>query len=708
MADLVIVESPAKAKTIEKYLGKKYTVVASMGHLRDLPRSTIGVDIEAGFEPRYIPIKGKGPLIKDIKKQVKASETVYLATDPDREGEAISWHLKELFGLEDERARRVTFNEITKKAVTDGIKAPRDIDMNLVNAQQARRILDRIVGYKVSPLLWKKVRRGLSAGRVQSVATRLVVERENEIEAFKPEEYWNLEALLKKQDSRLKSSFSAKFYGDKNGKIELGTGEQTAAVIKAVENAPFIINSVKKGVKNRHPVPPFITSSLQQDASRRFNFTPRKTMSVAQTLYEGVAIEKRGTVGLITYMRTDSLRLSGEAIGAARSYIEGKYGEEYRPEKPNAYRSRNNAQDAHEAIRPTYAELEPDMIKKNLTADQYRIYKLIWERFIACQMASAVYDTVTADIGSAGYIFRATGSRVKFKGFTILYEENRDDSSEELKNRLPELEQGETLLLDSLPHEQKFTQPPSRYTDATLIRALEENGIGRPSTYAPTISVIIERDYVVKEGRHLKPTALGRIVNDLMVERFSDIVDVNFTADMEKSLDEVETGEREWKSTLEDFYKNFAEELKKAEEELGGITIKVPDEVTEIPCSLCGKMMVVKSGRFGKFLACPGYPECKNTKPLAKETEGFCPKCGGKVLTKKSKNGNKYFGCENHPTCDFMTWDTPVKTPCPKCGKTLFRHIARGDRRMLCLNEGCGYSEEIKKQAKTAKKADDE
>lgn len=707
MPDLVIVESPAKAKTIEKYLGKKYTVVASMGHLRDLPKSTLGVDIEAGFEPRYIPIKGKGKLINEIKKKVKESGMIYLATDPDREGEAISWHLKELLGLDDGRARRVSFNEITKKAVTDGIKAPRNIDMNLVNAQQARRILDRIVGYKVSPLLWKKIRRGLSAGRVQSVATKLVVEREDEIVVFVPEEYWNLEAFLKKKETKLKTPFSAKFYGNLRGKMELKTSEDTQKVIDAVKTAEFVVKSVKKGVKNRNPVPPFITSSLQQEASRRFNFTPRKTMSVAQTLYEGVSVEKRGMIGLITYMRTDSLRLSTEAVDAARSYIEGRFGGEYIPASSRVYRSRGNAQDAHEAIRPTYADLEPETVRKSLTNDQYRIYKLIWERFIACQMTAAVYDTVTADTTSAGYVFRASGSRVSFKGYTVLYDESSDDSSEELKNRLPELEEGEVLDLDTLNHEQKFTQPPLRYTDATLIRALEENGIGRPSTYAPTISTILDRDYVSKDGRYLKPTSLGRIVNDLMIERFADIVDVAFTANMEKSLDDVELGKKEWKSTLNDFYKGFSEELEKAEAELGGVTIKVPDEVTDIPCNLCGRMMVIKTGRFGKFLACPGYPECKNTKPIARETGGTCPKCGGKILQKKSKNGNKYFGCDKHPECDFMTWDTPLKDSCPKCGKTLFRHAARGERKIVCLDESCGYSEEIKRSSKKAAPTDE-
>jgi len=692
MANLVIVESPAKAKTIAKYLGRGFEVMASMGHLRDLPKSTLGVDIENNFDPRYIAIKGKGPLIKEIRTKVAKADKVYLATDPDREGEAISWHIKELFALPDEKAFRVTFNEITERAVKNGVASPRVIDQDLVDAQQARRILDRIVGYQLSPLLWQKVRRGLSAGRVQSVATKIVVDREREITAFVAEEYWTIAAELQKLDS--KSTFFARFHGDASGKIELHCEEDAAKVLSAVDKKDFRVKAVKKGKKVKQPAPPFITSTLQQESSRRLNFPAKKTMAVAQALYEGVEVEGRGLIGLITYMRTDSLRLSDQAVDDGRAFILSKYGQEYLPEKKRVFKTKGGAQDAHEAIRPTYPELTPQMIKGNLTGEQYRLYKIIWERFVACQMAAALYDTVSADIENSGYIFKASGSTVTFKGFTVLYEEGQDEEPETTDDsKLPPIDEGEILKNIKITEEQKFTQPPLRYTEATLIRTLEENGIGRPSTYAPTIGTILDREYVKKEGKLLSPTNLGEVVTDLMIDKFKDIVNVKFTAHMEEDLDSIEHGEQHWKAVLTSFYTGFEKDLTTAREDLADTRIAVPDEVTDIPCDLCGKMMIVKSGRFGKFLACPGYPECKNTKPITKDSGGFCPICGGKVLQKKSKNGNKYFGCEAYPGCTFMTWDTPMKNNCPKCNKTLFRHISKEGRSTVCLSPECDYQE---------------
>ena len=696
--DLVIVESPSKAKTIGKYLGPGYEVKASMGHVRDLPKSKLGVDVEHGFQPDYQPIKGKEDTISDLKKAAKKSGRVYLATDPDREGEAISWHLKELLDIPDDKTYRVTFNEITKKVVNESIAKPRAIDQNLVDAQQARRILDRIVGYELSPLLWKKIRRGLSAGRVQSVATRLVVEREEEIRAFQPQEYWSIQADLSRVSPNL-GGFQAMFHG-REKKMDLNSKEEAEAVVQAVKNAPWSVAKVKRQDKQRNPAPPFTTSTLQQEASRKLNMTPARTMSIAQQLYEGVDITGEGTVGLITYMRTDSLRLSEEAIAAAKTFIESRYGAAYYPPKARHYKAKGNAQDAHEAIRPSDVNLVPEDIKKDLTAEQYRLYKLIWSRFLACQMASAVYDSVSIEAQSAGYTFRASRSELKFSGFTAVYEESRDDDEEAPQSPLPDLKEGEPLDLRDTKEEQHFTQPPARYSEATLIRALEEKGIGRPSTYAPTISTILNREYVVKEGRALRPTPLGEVVTGLMKDKFQDIVDPTFTAQMEEELDKVEEGSADWKKVLGEFYDDFQAELHKAEQELDGERIKVPDEVSSEICPQCGRNLVIKSGRFGRFLACPGWPECDFTMPLVVEMPGKCPKCGGRLFkrTGKSKKTGKqytYYCCENVSSkdeakkCDFMTWDVPVKDNCPVCGWTMFKKSGRGFKKPFCINEAC-------------------
>ena len=715
--DLVIVESPSKAKTIGKYLGPGYEVKASMGHVRDLPKSKMSVDIEGGFIPNYQPIKGKEDVISDLKKAAKKSGRVYLATDPDREGEAISWHLKELLGIPDDKTYRVTFNEITKKVVNESIASPRAIDQNLVDAQQARRILDRIVGYELSPLLWKKIRRGLSAGRVQSVATRLVVEREEEIRAFQPQEYWSIQADLGRVRPNL-GGFQAMFHG-REKKMELHSEAEADAVIQAESGRPFTVSKVKRQDKLRNPAPPFTTSTLQQEASRKLNMTPARTMSIAQQLYEGVDITGEGTVGLITYMRTDSLRLSEEAIAAAKGFIEHRYGREYYPPQARHYKSKGNAQDAHEAIRPSDVNLVPEDIKKDLTSEQFRLYKLIWSRFLACQMASAVYDSVSIEAQSAGYTFRASHSELKFSGFTAVYEEGRDDEEEAPQSPLPDLREGEPLELKETRKEQHFTQPPARYSEATLIRALEEKGIGRPSTYAPTISTILNREYVVKEGRALRPTPLGEVVTGLMKDKFQDIVDPTFTAQMEEELDKVEEGSVDWKRVLSGFYEDFEAELHKAEQELDGERIKVPDEVSEEICPQCGRNLVIKSGRFGRFLACPGWPECDFTMPLVVEMPGKCPKCGGRLLkrTGKSKKTNKqytYYCCEHLNSkdearkCDFMTWDVPVKDNCPECGWTMFKKSGRGFKKPFCIHEGCpNFTPEEKRGGWKRKTADD-
>ena len=685
--DLVIVESPAKAKTIEKYLGSGYKVTASMGHLRDLPKSKMGVDIEHGFEPQYIPVRDKKELINELKKEAKEAKTVYLATDPDREGEAISWHLKELLGLDDEKAKRVTFNEITKKVVTESIKNPRSIDQNLVDSQQARRILDRIVGYELSPLLWRKIKKGLSAGRVQSVATRMVVDREEEIEAFQSQEYWLLDARL--NCGAEDAVFTARFHGKGDKKQELKSKAEVDEVINTVQAQPFTVSGVKRGEKQKSPAPPFITSTLQQEASRRLSMTPRRTMSIAQQLYEGVEISGHGSIGLITYMRTDSLRLSEEALAAAKDFIIGHYGPEYYPGSPRHFKTKAGAQDAHEAIRPTDVNLTPELVRKDLTQEQYRLYRLIWGRFTACQMANAKYDNVAVEVSSAGYTFRATYSEMKFKGFTAVYEEAKDEESSELANPLPSLSEGQALALEKLIPEQQFTQPPARFTEATLIRAMEEKGIGRPSTYAPTISTITSHDYVIKEGKYLKPTPLGRVVTGLMKEHFADIVDLKFTNQMEEELDGIENGKAQWRDVLADFYGDFSKEMDEAEKAMDGVKLKVPDVLSDEYCDVCGRQMVVKKGRFGYFLACPGFPECTFTKPIVVEMPGKCPKCGGRILKRTSKKGYVFYACERGTDCGFITWDVPTKDFCPACGKTMFKHSGRGPLKSFCINEQC-------------------
>lgn len=668
---LVIVESPSKATTIKKYLGKGYNVMASMGHVIDLPKSQLGIDEENNFEPRYITIRGKGDLIKELKKEAKNAKKVYLATDPDREGEAISWHLANTLGIDTKSKCRISFNEITKKAVTAAIKIPREIDEKLVDAQQARRVLDRIVGYKISPLLWKKVKKGLSAGRVQSVATKLICDREEEINAFVEKEYWTIDAFLLKG----KKKFTAKFYGKSGKKMELGCKADADDVLKNLEKEEFKVTSVKTSAKKKSAPPPFITSSLQQEAGRKLGFTTARTMQAAQQLYEGVNIKGKGQIGLITYMRTDSLRLSDDALADARGYIEANYGSEYLPKSAKVYKTKKNAQDAHEAIRPSYAELKPESIKESLTADQYKLYKLIWERFIACQMNDAVYDTVSANIDAGKYNFKANGSAVKFNGFTLVYTESKD-ADEEKESKLPPLDEGEVLGVSKIDGNQHFTQPPLRYTEASLVKALEELGIGRPSTYAPTITTIINRGYVVRNKKNLVPTELGTIVNGLMKEHFENIVNVEFTAAMEDDLDLVEEGNKDWHKLIGDFYNPFMESLKLAEDKIGEIEIK--DEESDVVCDKCGRLMVYKHGKFGKFLACPGFPECRNTKAIVKEIGIKCPKCQGEVIEKKTKRGRVFFGCNNFPECDFTSWDRPTADKCPDCGGVMYEKLTRG------------------------------
>ncbi len=691
--NLVIVESPAKAKTIGRYLGNGYTVKASMGHVRDLPKSKIGIDFDHDFEPNYQPIKGKEEVIADLKEAAEASDNIYLATDPDREGEAISWHLKELLEIPNEKTYRVTFNEITKRVVTESIAAPRPIDQNLVDAQQARRLLDRIVGYQLSPLLWRKIRRGLSAGRVQSVATRLVVDREKEIRAFVPQEYWSLDVTLDRI-APLTGQFQAHYHGEGKKKAELSNEEQVNAILEDIKTNPFVVTGIRRTEKKRQPAPPFTTSTLQQEASRKLNMTPRRTMSIAQQLYEGIDIAGEGAVGLITYMRTDSLRLSDDALEAAKTYIVNHYGPEFYPETTRTFKTKAGAQDAHEAIRPTDVNLNPDAVRKSLTPEQYKLYKLIWSRFIACQMANARYDSVSIDVTAATHLFRATHSSLKFAGFTTVYVETKEEGEAAVGSPLPDLSEGETVQLANSDKQQHFTQPPGRYTEATLIKTLEEKGIGRPSTYAPTVSIILSREYVVKEGRALRPTPLGEVVTGLMEDKFHDVVDPTFTARMEENLDEVEEGKKYWKDLLRQFYSGFKAELDQAEKDLDGERIKVPDELSDEVCDVCGKQMVIKSGRFGRFLACPGYPECTFTKPLVIEMPGKCPKCGSRILKKTSRNGYTYYGCEHNRTskgitCDFMTWDVPVKDNCPICGQTMFKKSGRGFKKPFCINEKC-------------------
>ncbi len=696
MSKLVIVESPAKAKTIQKYLGKDYEVLASNGHIRDLPKSKLGVDVDNEFTPQYTEIKGKESLVKTLKKEAKKSEMVYLATDPDREGEAISWHLADIMGLDLDQLNRVTFNEITKSGITEGMNNPRKIDQDLVNAQQARRILDRIVGYKLSPFLWRKVRKGLSAGRVQSVTVRLIVDREREINDFKSEEYWSIDAELAAKGT--KSIFPSKLHSKKGKKLAIGNEGEAKKILDEIQGQDFVVDEVKKSVRKKSPAPPFITSTLQQEASKKLGFQARRTMKAAQELYEGVDVEGMGAIGLITYMRTDSLRISAEAMAETVKFIEEAYGKNYLPPSPRAYKSKKSAQDAHECIRPSMPSLTPDRVKASLTGDQYKLYKLIWERFIACQMANALLDAVSVKIAVGDYTFTASGFTVKFDGYTKLYEVVQEDAEEERPQALPQLAKGDVLDVKKLEPNQHFTQPPARYTEASLIKTLEENGIGRPSTYAPTITTIINRGYVEREKRSLKPTTLGDVTTKLMEDQFKSIVDADFTANMEQSLDEVEEGKQSWVKILNEFYTEFSEILAQAEKNMEGTRVKVPDEETDIDCELCGRKMVIKIGRFGKFLACPGFPECRNTKKIVQETGGTCPVCGKKVLAKKSKNGKGYYGCEGFPECKFMTWDKPLEDKCPKCGSGLFRKMGRGAK-ILCHKEGCGYEAAVEKKS---------
>ena len=697
MSKLIIVESPSKIKTIKKTLGSGYTVMASKGHVRDLPKSKLGVDTEHDFKPQYINMSDKKDLIKELKDAAANSDGVLLATDPDREGEAISWHLAHLLALDLNEPNRVAFNEITESGVKAGIAAPHKIDLNLVDAQQARRVLDRIVGYKLSPFLWKKVKSGLSAGRVQTVALRLIVEREREIEKFNSEEYWSVDAKLLAGTK----SFKAALYGFADGKkIDvIPNAEEADKIVSELGGAEYIVSALKKGTRKKQPAPPFITSTLQQEASRKLGFTGQRTMRIAQQLYEGVDVPGAGTTGLITYMRTDSLRISEEARAAAYKYITGRYGKEYLPEKPRYFKTKSGAQDAHEAIRPTSIGFTPESVKDALTAEQYKLYKLIWERFIASLMEVCVQNTVNADITAGDYLFKASGYSVKFDGFTVLYEEGKDDDSAE-GGALPEMKTGDKLKLKELTPNQHFTQPPARYTEPTLIKALDENGIGRPSTYAPILSNILGRDYIEREKKSLKPTNLGMVVSDLMVEYFDKIVDVKFTAGLEKQLDEIGAGKRGWVDTIKDFYKDFDKLYKKAEDSLEGKRVKVPDEETDVICDKCGRKMVVKSGRYGKFLACPGYPECKNTKPMPEdEVKQPCPKCGGKLVKKTSKKGKKFYGCSNYPECDFAAPGIPTGEKCPECGSFIISGV-RG--RKYCMNSECPT-----RQKKADKKTDE-
>ena len=694
MPKLVIVESPAKAKTIGKYLGRGYKVTASMGHVRDLPASTLGIDVENGYTPKYITIKGKQKLVKELKAEAKKCDGVLLATDPDREGEAISWHLANILGLDPSAPNRVTFDEITKKGVKEGMAHPRAINIDLFNAQQARRELDRLVGYKLSPFLWKKVRRGLSAGRVQSVAVRLIRDRELEIENFKPDEYWNIDALLNPQGE--KGEFTARLAATADGKKLTVTNKQQAdGILAALDGRVYTITKIEKGKRRRQPSPPFITSTLQQDASRAFGFSATRTMRAAQTLYEGVDIAGHGTVGLITYMRTDSLRIAAEAQAAAKTFIAERWGDNYVCKTARKWKSRSAtaAQDAHEAIRPSMPELTPDEVEQSISGDTAKLYRLIWSRFMASQMADCIQDTVSASITAGDYLFRASGFRVSFDGFTALYEESTDDAKKK-ETALPPLEEGQTLKLKKLTADQKFTQPPPLYTEATLIHALEENGIGRPSTYAPIITTIVDRGYVEKDQKKLKTTPLGQAVNTVMMEQFPDIVNVKFSADMEKKLDVVEAGQADWVKTIDDFYQGFEKSLEQAEKNMEGKRIKVEDIPTDEICEKCGRPMVIKSGRYGKFVACSGFPECRNAHPLVKDTGGLCPLDGGHMLVRKSAKGRVYYGCSNYPKCNYMTWDEPVPEKCPQCGSTLFKKKGQ----LYCAKEGCGFVKAIEKK----------
>lgn len=751
-SNLIIIESPSKAPTIKAALGSGYKVMASFGHVRDLPKTTLGVDIDKNFMPHYINIRGKSDLIKDLKKEADNASKVYLATDPDREGEAISWHLSTALELDPSKTKRVTFNEITKPAIKEAMNHPRDIDMDLVNSQQARRILDRIVGYKISPFLWKTLRSGLSAGRVQSVATRIVCERENEIRAFVPDEYWTIEATLATSS---KETFKAKFYGDGSGKIELKTKEDADKILGAINNGDFIVGKVKKSVRSKNPQPPFITSTLQQEASRKLGFQIQRVMKVAQELYEGINLgqDNGGVTGLITYMRTDSLRVSSVAADAAKTYILGRYGEKYYPKKARVYKSGKNAQDAHEAIRPSRVELAPDMIKDRLSSEQYKLYKLIWSRFIASQMESASYDTVNAEIDNSGYVFHASGSLLRFPGYLAVYE---DSDSQDKDSKLPEFKSGDKLIKKSIKPEQHFTEPPARYTEASLVKALEEMGIGRPSTFASIVTTVISRNYIKREGKSLVPTPLGETTNDLMIKNFPDIVDYKFTASLETHLDEIESGKSTMTGVLSDFYDDFAKELKSATDSLANSKIEIPPEETDIVCENCGAKMVIKNGRYGKFAACPNYPKCKNTKPLGrdgkpitrsekadvketdmkcekcgspmvmrsgrygsfyacsnypkckntkritKDTGVSCPECGAKIVRMSGKNNSYFYSCERYPECKFSSWDIPLAEKCPDCGKMLYRK--KNKPLIVCADKSCGYKRELSEEEANAKK----
>ena len=687
MSNLVIVESPAKAKTIKKYLGKDYDVVASMGHVRDLPSARLSVDLNNDFAPKYEIIKGKEKLVEELLELSSKSENVYLATDPDREGEAISWHLAYLLDLDLNKTNRVEFNEITKTGISNGMSNPRSINIDLVNAQQARRILDRIVGYKLSPFVSQKIHRGLSAGRVQSVAVRIVVDRELEIRAFKPEEYWTIDTKLVPKGSR--KTFIASLYGNEQGKMKVSCEEEANKIVADLDGADFIITKVKNSTRKKSPAPPFITSTLQQEASRKLGFQSRKTMKIAQELYEGIEIEGIGAIGLITYMRTDSLRISADAVNEASKYIEENFGKKYLPSKPRFFKSRNNAQDGHEAIRPSTPSLSPNDIKSSLSSDQFKLYKLIWERFMASQMADCTQKTTQADITANGYIFKASGYKVDFDGFTTLYIESKDEAQEK-ETQLPPLEQDTVCKVKDIASNQHFTQPPARFTEASLIKAMEEYGIGRPSTYAATISTITGREYVKREGKTLIPTELGETLAQLMKDRFPKIVNVKFTAQMEQDLDTVESGNVEWVNLLDQFYSDFEKTLKKAKTDMAGVKLQLKEDETDIVCEKCGKKMVVKVGRYGKFIACPGYPECKNVKKYVEEAGTTCPKCGGNVIIKRTKKGKVFYGCSNYPTCDFVSWYEPVAEKCPQCGEILYKKKGK-KATLFCQKEGCGY-----------------
>lgn len=703
MSKLVIVESPAKAKNIKGYLGSGYDVVASMGHVRDLPAARLSVDIDHDFAPKYAIIKGKEEFVKSLQKKAEKADYVYLATDPDREGEAISWHLATILGLDLKDHNRVTFNEITKTGVKNGMADPRAIDIDLVNAQQARRILDRLIGYKLSPFVSQKIRRGLSAGRVQSVALRLVVDRENEIRAFKPEEYWSIDAKFTNPPER--KTFAATLVSDPDGnKLKLGdkniaNKEQSDAILADLENAQYVVKSVKKGTRRKSPTPPFITSTLQQEASRRLSFPAKRTMKAAQELYEGVDVAGMGTVGLITYMRTDSLRISDEARAAGNDYIRSTYGDKYLPSKPRFYKSKGNVQDGHEAIRPSMPGVTPESVKGSLTTDQFKIYKLVWERFIASLMESCVQETMKIEIDANGYTFNATGYTVKFDGFTALYEEKTDDTAKTAgETPLPKVAQGDVLKLKSILGNQHFTQPPARYTEASLTKALEENGVGRPSTYVTITSTILAKEYVVREGKQFVPTELGEAVTNLLKDKLPNIVNVKYTSRMEDDLDKIDSGDKNYIDMIRLYYDDFEEPLEKAKKEMQGVKIKLKEEETDVICDKCGRNMVVKVGRFGKFLACPGYPECKNTKPLVFKTKAKCPECGGDVIEKKTKRRTSFYGCSNYPNCHFMTWDLPTDQVCPKCGKSLFKK--KGNILYCPDKEGCGYEVAAPKSTK--------